>query len=324
MDIITHVEGLVPGPGLYRMPAEVYHGDPAPQPSLSSSIAKILVSQSPEHAFVAHHRLSQTVEDEKDPTRPKEIGTVVHKLILGQGRDVVVIDGDDYRTAYAKSERKLAYQENKAPILRADMDKVEAMVAIALKRLAGIEDCDGFQGAPSEIVGIIQDKSGAWLRIMMDRFEDRGTSAIIWDVKTGEQSAAPQELARRIQSMNMELQRAFYVYVVERLLPRLAGRVTFRWVFIENEFPHAVTVAEMDATGAEIGVRKVSAAIGLWNRSIAASKWPGYPSKILRVDYPEWAEARWLEREERDPGLAGVPYDLSTSPNRPLDWGDAA
>ena len=38
--------------------AEAYHADPAPEPSLSSSVAKILVNLSPAHARIAHPRLN--------------------------------------------------------------------------------------------------------------------------------------------------------------------------------------------------------------------------------------------------------------------------
>ena len=323
MRIIEHSEGRVAAPGLYRMPATVYHADPCPEPSLSSGIAKLLVDNSPEHAFYAHPRLGALV-DESDPSRPKEIGTAVHKLILGQGRDLVVVEGDDWRSADAKAERKLAYKAGECPILRPDLDKAEAMADRALIRLAEVPDCEGFRDAPAEVVAIVRDRSGAWLRIMMDRFEHRGDHAIIWDVKTGDQSAAPQALGRRIESVGMEIQAAFYVRVAETLFPRLAGRILFRWIFVENDEPHAAAVAEADNAGLHVGARKVAFALHRWNACIAAKQWPGYPARIIRAEYPEWAAKRWAEREELDPQCAGVNWSPETSPFRPLDFGDAA
>ena len=44
----------------------------------------------------------------------------------------------------------------------------------------------------------------------------------------------------------------------------------------------------------------------------------------MRFDFPEWAAKRWSEREEIDPQLAGVAYDVTRSPFRPLNSGDAA
>lgn len=253
-----------------------------------------------------------------------EIGTVAHKLILGRGADVVVIDADDYRTAAAKAERARAYAEGCAPILRSDAEKADALADQVAEKLAGIPGCEGFAKAPAEVVAVAQDRSGAWLRIMMDRVEIHPTHAIVWDLKTGDQSAAPQGLGRRVEGMQMEVQAALYTRVLTTLLPHLAGRIRFRWIFVENAFPHAISVAEADGAGMEIGARKVSAAIHLWNRCRTENAWPGYPSEIIRFDYPEWAARRWSEREEIDPQLAGVSYDVTQSPFRPLDMGDAA
>ena len=44
-------------PWLLDMPEADYHKDPSPTPSLSSSIAKLLVNESPYHAYRQHPRL---------------------------------------------------------------------------------------------------------------------------------------------------------------------------------------------------------------------------------------------------------------------------
>lgn len=323
MRIIEHTEGRVPSPGFYRMPAAVYHADPCPEPSLSSSVAKILVEQSPEHAYLAHPRLGGTPE-EKDPTRPMEIGTAAHKLILGHGRDIVAIDAPDYKGGDARKERAAAYAAGHAPILRPDLEKAEALAARIGARLADIYDCAGFSECETELVAIARDRSGAWLRIMMDGFELRGRHAVIWDVKTSDQSAAPQEIGRRIQQMSMEVQAAFYTHVVGLLMPALSGRTTFRWIFGENDPPNAVTVAQADGAALHVGQRKVALALHRWNACLRDRTWPGYPTEIIRADYPEWAARRWEERETTDPTVAGVDWSLAGSPFRPLDMEPAA
>ncbi len=317
MDIITHAAGAVSGPGLYRMPAAVYHADPAPVPSLSSSIAKILIDQSPAHAHAAHPRLGKAGGADSDPTRAKEIGSAAHKLILGQGAEIQIIDAADYRTPEARRQRTAASEAGRIAILAPDLQKAERLANYADARLASIPDCEGFHAATAELVGIVQDPSGAWLRIMMDRFEDRGSHAIIWDVKTGDQPAAPHVLGRRIESMGMEVQAALYVRAVELLIPRLAGRVRFRWIFIENDLPHAVTVAEADGVTLGIGARKLALALSRWNTACRSDQWPGYPARIVHPEYPGWAEQRWLEREA-EPDVGAVDWNLATSPNRPL------
>ena len=324
MKIASHLAGFVRSAGLYRMNADVYHADCAPEPSLSSSVAKILLEQSPEHAALAHPRLRAERSGERDPTRPMEIGTVAHKLILGQGAEVVPIDFDDYKKADAKTARAQAYRDGRCPILMPDLVTAERIADRVLARLPLIPGCEGFTTAPAEVVAVAQDRSGAWLRIMMDRVEIHPTHAIIWDVKTSSLPAAPQGLGRRVEQMGMEVQAALYVRVLSILLPHLAGRIRFRWVFAEADEPNGVCVAETDGTGMEIGARKVSAAIHLWNRCRAADEWPGYPAQIVRFGFPEWAASRWAEREQTDPRLEGVSYDIAQSPFRPLDMESAA
>ncbi|WCS27826.1 PD-(D/E)XK nuclease-like domain-containing protein [Methylobacterium sp. NMS14P] len=324
MKIVPHLAGFVPGPGLYRMPADTYHADCAPEPSLSSSIAKVLLEQSPEHAALAHPRLRAEKPDEREATRPQEIGTVAHKLILGQGAEVVAIDFDDYKKADAKAARAAAYAAGRAPILMPDLVTAERIADRVLARLPQIPGCEGFTSAPAEVVAVVQDRSGAWLRTMMDRVELHPTHAIIWDVKTSSQAAAPQGLGRRLEQMSMEVQAALYVRVLATLLPHLAGRIRFRWIFVESEEPNGLCVAEADGVAMEVGARKVAAALHLWNRCRAADDWPGYPAEIVRADYPDWAERRWSERESLDPRLAGVSYDVAQSPFRPLNMGSAA
>lgn len=323
MRILDHHEGRVPGPGLYRMPAGLYHADPCPEPSLSSSIAKLLIDRSAEHAFLAHPRLGGPPE-ESDPTRPKEIGTAAHKLLLDHGRELVVVEADDWKRPDDRKARAAAYAAGDCPILRPDLAKAEAIADQALARLAKVPGCEGFRAAPAEIVAVARDRSGAWLRIMMDKVEIGEHGAVIWDVKTGEQPAAPQGLGRRIENMAMEVQSALYVHVLGLLFPHLQGRIVFRWVFIENDPPHATTVAEADGAGVHVGDRKVALALHRWNAARRSGTWPGYPAQIVRAGYPEWAAKRWAEREELDPTVAGVEWSLDKSPWRPLDMGDAA
>ena len=49
-------------PGVYSLPDDAYHADPCPGPSLSSSVAKLMLDRSPLHAWHAHPRLNPNFE----------------------------------------------------------------------------------------------------------------------------------------------------------------------------------------------------------------------------------------------------------------------
>lgn len=303
----------------FDVPAAVYHADPAPEPSLSSSLAKVLLDQSPRHAWLQHPRLNADMPAESDPTRAKEIGTAVHKLVLGRGGEIWEIDAYDYRSAEARQRRHAAYFEDCCPILKPDHEQAQAIAQTVCQQLAQIHDCHGFNGAASEVVGISHDPTGAWLRCMMDKFEERDGGAIIWDLKSGDTSAEPSTLGRRIANMGYEVQAALYERVVSTIRPDLAGRLRFRWVFVENEAPHLITVAELDNAGLEIGRKKVAAALSLWNRCRSENDWPGYPAAVVIAEYPPFAENAWLAREMADESIRdnGLDPFLMRAPWRP-------
>jgi hypothetical protein len=285
-------------PGIHTdVPAQSYHLDCAEEPSLSSSIAIELLTRSPLHAKLRHPRLTPQ-PPENDPTRPKEIGTAAHKLLLGRGGEIVTIDEADYRKDVAKKARAEAYAAGKTPILMCDAELALAMEGTVRQRLGDSGDLASFNLAKSEVVVIARDPNGAWLRIMIDKLEDHGTHAVIWDVKTGEQSAEPSGLGRRISNMGMETQAEFYRHVLALARPELRGKISFKWLFVENEPPHESTIAELDAMGREIGRRKAVHAIEVWQRCLTGGEFPGYPRSHIVVEYPSFAEKNWLEREE--------------------------
>ena len=92
-------------PGIYReFPVADYYADPAPTPSLTQSLAKIIIERSPLHAWHAHPRLNPDFERD-DPTK-YDVGNIAHALMLGRGKDLVVLETfDDWRTNDAKKRR---------------------------------------------------------------------------------------------------------------------------------------------------------------------------------------------------------------------------
>ncbi|GBR70939.1 hypothetical protein [Gluconobacter kanchanaburiensis] len=88
-------------PGIYDMPEAVYHSDPCLEPSLSNSIARVLLDQSPMHAHYAHPRLNLKREP-FEVTAAMDFGTALHKLLLGKGAAIVEVKADAYRSAAAK------------------------------------------------------------------------------------------------------------------------------------------------------------------------------------------------------------------------------
>ena len=82
---------MIEAPGIYDgIPENDYHADPVgPAPSLSASIAKLLVLKSPRHAWLAHPRLNKAKAEEVEKAkRARDVGTATHKLVLGAGKTI--------------------------------------------------------------------------------------------------------------------------------------------------------------------------------------------------------------------------------------------
>src|SRR5687767_12481495 len=89
----------------YNISPETYFSDPAETPSLSASIAHTLVSKSPIHAWMQHPRLGGRG---KKPTRAMDLGSVVHALLLGAGKEYCVIRAPDGEPEYEDFKKKAA------------------------------------------------------------------------------------------------------------------------------------------------------------------------------------------------------------------------
>lgn len=284
----------------FDVPAAAYHADPAPEPSLSSSIAKVLLEQSPRHAWQQHPRLNPAgIEEASTPTRPMEIGTVVHALLLGRGGKIVVVSGDSYQKKDAQAARAAAYGAGDCPILETDLAKAEAIVAAAREQLAEAGFADAFAEGMPEPVLIWKDKAGPWCRAMVDwLFIGDGTATII-DIKTSNTSISPHgdALAWKVADMAYDVSAAFYERGLATLRPDLAGRINFRHLWLEMEQPHSLAISDLTESNQTHAHKMVAAAMGLWRDHLAAGtdakhwpRWPAYVGKIQRAgrSHDQW------------------------------------
>src|SRR5579872_393955 len=102
-----------------------YHADPCVRPSLSSSIAHTLVTQSPRHAWLEHPRLGGSKEGVLKRTKTMDEGAILHKLLLGAGAQFEMVVADDWRTNAAKEARAAIEAGGKIAILGKNFEKLK-------------------------------------------------------------------------------------------------------------------------------------------------------------------------------------------------------
>lgn len=293
MDGILHPENAPLGAGVYHLPAAAYHADPCPEPSLSSTVAKKLINQSPLHAWTDCPRLNPDWEPENK--KEFDIGRAAHRVVLGAGDDYVAIPDDvlgangAVNTKAAKEFIAEARDRGLTPIKSAEVEAVRAIATKVHERLSGM----GIRLDPdrSETAAIAQI-GGVWNRCMIDN-APTDPAQPLWDLKTTT-SAAPNDVERTIMNLGYQVQAQHYLDVWKAAT---GEERSFVFIFVEKEPPFEVTFAKIAYGTMVIAQKQIARARDLWRLCLDRNDWPGYPPGIMEIDLPEWWQARWLERE---------------------------
>jgi hypothetical protein len=247
-------------------------------PHFSASTAKVLIAKSPAHA---------RAENKRKPTKALDAGNVIHRLVLGKGRDYQVIDADDWRTNAAKAKRDEARDLGLIPVLTADFDRY---VVAADRITAQLADRDIVLDGASELAFEWTESTSLGpvaCRGMMDHvWLERG---VILDLKITA-DASPSGVERTAENFGYAIQSAAYTSGLSKLRPDLAGRIKFIFAFAESEEPFALNLREPDGVFRELGERRWRRAVTTWARCTANNEWPAYDAGPISP--PPWALAR--------------------------------
>lgn len=268
------------------VPRDEYDADPCPSPSLTQSIAKIILDRSLAHARLAHPRLNPAFERNDDPKY--DVGNVAHALMLGRGREIEVVIADDWRTKAAKEAREAAIQRGRIAVLARHYEAASDMVQAAARQLGdrGYDEDWNPAAAAAEVMAVADD-AGVWLRSLIDWLPYHARR--VWDYKTTALSAAPWELSRRIVADGWDVQAAFHERILDLVDPDNAGRREHLFCVQEDRPPYALTVARMSEAVMTMGRRKVQRARDAWAAAMSNNHWPAYPLDTALPEYPAWA-----------------------------------
>jgi hypothetical protein len=290
-------------PGIYRdFDGEAYFADPCPTPSVSQSICKTLIEQSPLHAKMEHPRLAPPVAEEDETAekydKAKAIGNAAHAMMLKRGKKITVIDAPNFQTKAAKEARAAAVMDGAEPVLKKHNSIASMMVIQAHAQLQQIEGCErAFHDGDAEVV-VANCENGLWLRSMIDWITPDLRE--VWDLKTSGMSASPYGTGRMMASAGWHIQAAMHERILNAIDPDGAGRRKFRYVVQENESPFALTVNEIGEDALTIGRKQVDYAIMIWRDCVETNTWPAYPLRIIRPELPGYFSDSWIAREIRE------------------------
>ncbi len=276
-------------------PAADYHSDTGHSGRiyLSNSIAKILLNQSPLHAWMAHPRLNPNWQADDDSKF--SIGTAAHALLLeGTNARIAVIDADDWRTKAAKEARDEAFKNRLTPILRKHNNAVIRMVEAAKSYIRQTEIAGILERGKPEITMRWQEGE-LWFKSRPDFFTDDGL--IMLDYKTTE-DASPDAFSRQISRMGYDFQAEFYK---RGAAANGYENVTFLILAQETEYPHACSLHAIHESLQEYARMRVERAIAIWRDCLTRNHWPAYPTQICTAMATNWQLAE-MERMINETG----------------------
>lgn len=261
--------------GLYdRISDQVYHSD---RESLSSSGARTIINLTP----------AEYIAQLNEPPNPKpqyDFGHAAHKMVLGEGAQLVRVDARDWRTNVAKEAREKAWEHGKAPLLTAQIQLAQRMAGkvfehrIAAKLL---------ENGAAELSGYWHDsETGVRLRFRPDFLPDiaRGRPIIV-DYKTAA-SANPRRFIKSAYDYGYHQQAPWYIDGLEQTTG--AADAAFLFIVQQKDPPFLVSVCQLEPEDIELGRKQNRRAIDLYAACREANVWPGYDG-ITTCPLPGWA-----------------------------------
>jgi hypothetical protein len=295
--------------GLFAgVPAQLYHEDPLPTPSLSNHFLATLHEKSPRHAWIGHPRLNPAWR-RRPSTDGQDFGSAAHAAVLGAGR-VKIIEAKNYLSDFAKTARKQAYLNGEVPVLKPRWELIQEMRRVLLAKLSSLESTipnvfdERWQGRPEVMAAWQED--GLWCRALADywikpqpefRFAPDG---LIVDYKTTAESAMGEDWPRTLYGMNGDYQPVWYRHGFNMAMrqgdpdtPR-PNLPRFIYIVQENVEPFASEFFELSAVADEHARGKMVDAFWRAAACFKLGEWPDYPARLNKIEPPQWL----LQREE--------------------------
>lgn len=272
--------------GIVDMPADEYHRHEA----LSSSGARKLLPPSCPALF-KHER------DHGQPTRRVfEIGTAAHKVNLGVGPELVLVDAERWDTNKTKAEVADIRARGGIPLKRGEFDQIQAMAKALREHPYAGRLFDPDRGGKAEQNLFWTDaKTGVDCRARVDWLPatPRSGRLILPDYKTAAE-VDKESINKALHNYGYAQQAPWYLDAITAL--GLAEKVAFLFVAQMKTAPYLVTVAEVDAESLQIGRDYNDLARRTFAECTASGRWPGFSDDgPIVAGLPGYARNRYYE-----------------------------
>ncbi|OQQ13038.1 hypothetical protein B0675_40180 [Streptomyces sp. M41(2017)] len=278
MTAAVEVEAPAVEPGLYDIDAELYHSDPIPGGSLSSSGARKLVAECPA-------KFKYWLDNREPPKKALELGTAAHKLVLDDGPELVLVDADKWNTNAIKDEVAAIREAGNIPLKRHELDQVNAMAAALRADPEAAALLEPGSGTAEQ--SAFWEDGGVWRRARFDWLRHDGQ---IVDYKTA-RSCRREDLEKAFNEHGYMQQQEWYLDAGVAL-DVADPEKPFQFVLQEKEPPYLVVVTTCDPMAREIGRHLNQVALNAYAICSQSGEWPGYlPNPMTAL--PSWVERQY-------------------------------
>lgn len=258
-------ELTITAPGLvYDLSDEIYHRDPVPAGSLSSTFARLLTEHVPAKARERRKR---------KPTKAMNFGKAVHAHALGAGPELIVWEFDG-RTKDGKAERAekadLLATEDAVAVTQAQRDQILGM-ADALRAEPVIKAI--LDAYDSEVSAFWQE-GDVWLRARYDLLGNKGP----FDYKTAE-DASRRGFQKSMGNYGYHQQADLYERGLKALGHPAAG-IPLRFICQETEAPYLIQIHKPDSEAMAAAKELNDRALRIFAAAQAGGIWPGYSQLV--------------------------------------------
>jgi hypothetical protein len=264
-------------PGVHDIPEADYF---AATDALSCSGAKLLLPPNCPALF----RWRQDHPEHKDVF---DFGSAAHKMVLGAGPKIALVDAPDWRSKAAKEAKAEAYADGATPLLLADFSRVQAMAEAILRHPVANALVGPGRGNAERSLFWVDEDTGVHRRCRVDQLPNPGPGRyVVTDYKTCAK-ADPASIAKAVANFGYAMQDAWYLDGATAL--GLADDPAFVFIFQEKEPPYLVTVVQLDDEARAVGRERNRIAIERFRDCTEAGHWPGYSEDIEQIALPPWA-----------------------------------
>lgn len=249
-----------------------YHADKV---SLSSTGARKILD--------CPARFKWEIDNPPKSTAVFDFGKLVHRVILGEGAPIQIVEADNWLTKAAKAERDSAREDGAIPVLRSEYDTAQAMRESVM---AHRESAELFSEGIAERSGWFSDEpTGTTLRFRPDWLTIHNGRPTCVDLKTTA-NAKEDDLIRSIVRYGYHAQADFYL---RGLAAHGIEDARFVFVFVEKSAPYCVDARDLDEVALTEGAYINRRAIDLFHECTTTGIWPAYGDQIRTISLPPWA-----------------------------------